>query len=502
VDMPRNGTVRALAAQPHRGSHPSSRRGGPSFVDRFATTRRTTPVLVALACLAGAAIPWVQLRIVAVGVAASVAFVAVVVRPALAGYLLIGVTPLVAGIDRGSILPFLRPSEGLLLLAAGGVLTRVLVDPDHGLVLRSPARTVDRSILVLALASSVLPLLWLMVRGGTPAADDLLYSLNIWKYYGAYLVVRVSIRSEEEIRTCLWIAMASASVVAVVGILQSLHLLGVTRLLARYYAPYGNVQAVLNHRGGSTLALPIAVADLMTFNVGIALGLLARRSAHRELLAGLILLFVAGAVAAGEFSGFIALGVGLAAVAVVTRRVRPLAGLAPGLVAVAYALRPVIDRRLQGFQMESGLPVSWVGRLHNLQGYFLPDLLSHGNFLLGVRPAARVATATMATGYIWIESGYLSLLWTGGLPLLVAFLYFLWTNVRRNLALARSYDDARGVAALAVVGALAVIAPLMLIDPHLTYRGSADLLFALLALASAGGMGLRSDRHDKELPHA
>jgi hypothetical protein len=152
--------------------------------------------------------------------------------------------------------------------------------------------------------------------------------------------------------------------------------------------------------------------------------------------------------------------------------------------------------------MESGLPVSWVGRLHNLQGYFLPNLFSHGNFLLGVRPAARVATETMATGYIWIESGYLSLLWTGGLPLLVAFLYFMWANMRWNLALARSYDDARGVAALAVVAALVVIAPLMLIDPHLTYRGSADLLFTLLALASCGGVGLRSDHHHKEVGHA
>jgi hypothetical protein len=496
VDTPRPTALRALSAHPRGGTHPAAPRFGAWFVG----SRRITAVLVAAACVVGAAIPSVQLRMLAAGVAACVLFTAMVVRPALAGYLLIGVTPLVAGIDRGSILPLLRPSEGLLLLAAGAVLTRILMDPDHGLTLRSPVPAVDRSILLLAVASSLLPLLWLVARGGTPTSDDLLYSLNIWKYYAVYLVVRLSIRSEEEIRTCLWIAMASASVVAAVGILQSLHLLGVTRLLSRYYAPYGNVQAVLNQRGGSTLALPIAVADLMTFNVGIALGLLVRRPARRELLIGLILLFVGGAVAAAEFSGFVALGLGLATVAVVTRRAGPLAGLVPGLVAVAYALRPVISRRLEGFGQASGLPVSWVGRLHNLQGYFLPDLLSHGNFILGVRPAARVATATMATGYIWIESGYLSLLWTGGLPLLAAFLFFMWTNVRWSLPIAHKCDGARGAAALAVVVALAVIGPLMLIDPHLTYRGSADLLFALLALASAGGTISPPGDH-KELRH-
>jgi hypothetical protein len=148
----------------------------------------------------------------------------------------------------------------------------------------------------------------------------------------------------------------------------------------------------------------------------------------------------------------------------------------------------VINKRLEGFQSPSGLPVSWQGRLDNLHNYFLPELFSHAHWVLGVRPAARVATEKIATGYIWIESGYLWLLWAGGIPLLLSFFYFLWTGAREALAVLRARTDALAAAALGVIVALSVVGVLMTIDPHVTYRGSADLLFALLGIVAAARM--------------
>jgi hypothetical protein len=443
--------------------------------------------LLGVACLVGAGLVFVKASVLLTALTVCLLVAIVAIHPPVAAYLLIGLTPLVAGIDRGALSPFLRPNEVLLVLVALGLIVRGIARAADGRPLRVALDSTNVSVLVLAVAASMLPLAWMLLRGQTIAQDDVLYALIPWKYYAVFLVTLASVRTERQVRHCLWIGMIAASIVAALAILQALQLFGVARLLSTYFRPYGNEQALFNGRGGSTLSLPIAVADLMIFNLAIAVGFLTRRIGRPALLVALAMLFLAGALAAGEISGGIGLVIAIGVLALVTRQVKPLLlRLGPALLVSGYALRPVIQQRARGFHSVSGLPVSWTGRLSNLRNYFWPTLFSHGNFILGVRPAARVATRTVATGYTWIESGYTWLLWGGGIPLLGAFLYFVWTNLRRFTAPARSRSDAIGAAALGAVVALAVITVLMVFDPHLTFRGSADLLFSLLALASVG----------------
>lgn len=462
------------------------RLGGRSDVARRALLQGLAPSL-AFGVVAAILISFLLVltpAVVLVAIVATLLAIRVIFHPSTAAYVLLFTTPLIVGIDRGSVLPLLRPSEALGLLLGGALLTRGFIRLGTGRQLSFRFSTVDASILLLALTSSVLPLLWMTARSKDVALDDLLYALTLWKYYGLYLLVRASVRTEREVRSCLALSLAAAALVAVVAILQSLQILGVPELLATYYAPFGDELALNINRGTSTLASSHATADVLTFNLAIALAWIARGPRSRLLLGSLTVLFVFGILASGQFSGVIALVVGAGAVGFLTGRLtRGVVASGPILVAAGLVLQPVLQERLNSVDPSRGLPTSWLGRLENLQRFFWPELTSNFNFLLGVRPSARVPAPESWREYVYIESGHTWLLWNGGIPFFLAFFVFLWTAMGALRRVAYQRSDAVGVAAIAAFAAAGVIGVLMTFDPHLTLRGAADLFFSLLALA-------------------
>jgi hypothetical protein len=445
--------------------------------------------------LLGAALLLVAPSLVVPGVAAACVVLAVLLHPPVAAYVLLGLTPLIAGIDRGTLLPVLRPNEALLLLVAVPLVVRALAAMSSGAGSHIRVTALDWGLLAIAVCSSVTPLSWMVLRRRNISADDVLYAFTLWKYLALYVVIRASVRTQAQVRLCLWVSMAAASVVAVAGILQALQLFGVPQLLATYFAPFGDEGALEISRGTSTLASSFAMADVMTFNLAISAGWLARGGRPRGALIALSALFVMGAVGSGQFSGVLGLVVGLLAIGWLTRTITRGAAVAvPSLIVTGALMQPVLQARLSGFSTSRGLPSSWVSRLDNLRRFFWPELFSDFNWLLGVRPSARVPAphAEWWHDWIWIESGHTWLLWNGGIPLFVAFLFFTAAALRQTARVARRRRDAVGVAAIAAFTAVAVTFVLTTFDPHLTLRGTADLLFALLALACvdrAGGQG-------------
>lgn len=445
--------------------------------------------LVLAVCITGVGTVRPRLTLFACLSLAVIVFVSV--RPAMGGYLVVALTPLTAGIDRGQAIPLLRPSEALAVSVGVALMARALLRWRSGSLPRWRLSRVEWALVFLAVSNSVVPILWMTAHQQAVTQDDLLYALVMWKFAGIYLIVRASITTNRQVAHCLWLSVGAASIVAFLAILQSLHLFGVPRLLATYYAPFGYTGALDHARGSSTLALPAATADLLIYNLAIVSGLLLRGQRHRLLLVGAGLLFCVGALSAGEFSSAIGLVVGICTIAVVLSYPRLIAVLVPLAGIALVVLRPVIAARISGFDSVSGLPVSWTGRLSNLHNYFWPTLFSDWNFLFGVRPAARVPVSYQATGYVWIESGYTWLLWGGGIPLLLSFIFFVHAAGQLGWRVGRDTVQPPSVAGIAVVVSVTVMTVLMIFDPHLTYRGAAEEMFVLLALT-----GIHERRRD------
>jgi hypothetical protein len=199
----------------------------------------------------------------------------------LAAYLWLAFTPLIVGIDRGVLLPLLRPNEALLLGLLSALAVRWLVLAVLRRARRPRFPALDGWFAVLALTGSALPLLWTVAQGRSLGLDEFLSAANVAKYYLVFVMVRAAVVSEEQVRRCLWVAMSVGAVVGVIAFLQSMRLFGVPELLATYWAPFGQTQALSRGRGTATIGVAAGTADVMVFCIAIAIGLLLRDPSDR-----------------------------------------------------------------------------------------------------------------------------------------------------------------------------------------------------------------------------
>ena len=298
-------------------------------------------------------------------------------------------------------------------------------------------------------------------------------------------MLRVAVRTEADVTTSLRLVLASSAIVALLAILQVNSLFGVPQFLFAYYgSPFEGGTRPVTLRGTSTIAFAFGLADMMAMCLAIVIAWLPLSKTARPYLLATGVVFLGGIVAASSFSGIIGCLVAVLVAAFVSGQLRTyLALLFPAGLLASVAFWLVIAGRLSGFDNINALPQSWVGRWANIERFFWPELFSGNNWLWGVRPAARVPAPETWREWVYIESGHTWLMWTGGIPLLVAFFVFTWIVLRQLFGIARASLGSVSVAATAAFTTTVVIFVLMLFDPHLTVRGSADLFFPLLALA-------------------
>ncbi|HKR49835.1 MAG TPA: hypothetical protein VJT72_09695 [Pseudonocardiaceae bacterium] len=408
-------------------------------------------------------------------------FAAAAYRPIFATYAYLGTLPLIAGIDRGNLIPLMRPNEALLVVLLAGALVGVYLRWCRGERVPIRLHRLDIPIGVFLLMSTAWPLLSLMIRGQTPVTSDLAAVLPVGKLIAIYLMVRLSVSTEAQLVRCFRLIIWPGVVVAVVAILQTLNFGPVVAMLQTVWTPDSNV-AALAERGTTTLGSPLATGDYIIICLTLVICCAVRGLLHyrERLILGAVL--GAGVLAAGQFSTWISAAVVAGLIlwrfSAVRRSSLRFLWLAPIVLALGA---PALIGRLEGFG-EYGVPRSWIGRWNNLSNFYLPrfDVI---NVLLGVSPNSVLPAPERWREVIYLEGGYLQLLWIGGIPLLVAFIWLAVAVLRRTRELMEQ-PGAIGAVASALWVCWWFVLILTVIDPHLTLRGTGDVLFMLMGITT------------------
>ncbi|MDT7561679.1 MAG: hypothetical protein QOC83_6422 [Pseudonocardiales bacterium] len=434
------------------------------------------------------------------GAFAIVLLVTSALYPIFATYAYLITLPIIAGIDRDTLLPLVRPNEGLLAVVVAGAVLGAYLRYVRGDAIRPRFYPlIDVPLAVFLLASTVWPLASLTLRGLIPGSDELAGTLPMAKLVGIYFLVRYTVTTEQRIMRTIRFIVWPGAVVALIAVLQTLKFGPVLALLDTFWnsgAGAADTQD-LSERGSATLGSPIATGDVIIISLVLVLccgarGLLGRR--ERLILA---MVLSTGVLAAGQFSTWIATAVAFALLAWrfpdLRRQARRFAPLA--LVALVIGF-PAFVGRLSGIgENGSFLPEPEQGRLDNLAHMYLP----HFNWvttLIGVSPNEVLQAPERWREVIYLESGVLYFLWVGGIPLLAAF---IWLSVRtlRSVKPALGHPGPFGAAASSLDIVWRFLLVLTLIDPHLQLRGTGDLIFTLLAIVATGldQRGLANERH-------
>jgi hypothetical protein len=434
-----------------------------------------------LAVVAGPLIVLATIGVLAlVGVFAAAAY-----RPVFATYAYLGTLPIIAGIDRGHLIPLVRPNEALLVVLLAGALVGGYLRWCRGERVRLQLHQLDIPLGVFLLASTAWPLLSMLLRGHTPATTDLAAVLPVCKLVAIYLLVRFSVSTEAQLVRCFRLIIWPGAVVAVIAILQTLNFGPVVSMLQAVWVPDSNTAAIAE-RGTTTLASPIATGDYIIICLTLIICCGMRGLLDRRERLGLGLVLGAGVLATGQFSTWISavVAAGLILWRFTNLRRRSLRFL--WVIPVALAIgAPALVNRLQGFG-EFGVPRSWIGRWSNLSDLYLPRF-GFINVLMGVSPDSVLEAPERWRDVVYLESGYLELLWVGGIPLLAAFVWLSVVVLRQTRELmAQPVGDrpAIGAAASALWVCWWFVLILTVLDPHLTLRGTGDLLFMLIGITA------------------
>lgn len=419
------------------------------------------------------------------GATVGIAFCAVALsRPMVLCYLMVTAVALTGGVERGRLLPVLRPNEvGLLLsaaLAVGALIMkrrREVQVPGH--VVAAVAALITGTVLI--------PGLSYLQRGTELTAEATLGLLAPLQYVLLFWLFAAVPGRESDRRRLIHVMLLCGTVVAAVGLMQAAGVTSVAGLLNEWYGSSHTARAIEAARVTSLMAAWNGLGVFCMANIVVAWAVLPWTCKPFGRLNAIIAVCLSAAclLASGSFAGALGAIMGVATIEVLAERGQravPLL-LAAGTAAVGIAvlwslLEPLLVRRLN-YQFGSGamVPRTLDFRFQVWREVFWPAIRE--NPVWGVEPMIPENSAWHA-----FESEYILLLFRSGVVGLVGHLAWVavtlaWLKqkLRRSAGLTRAVVTA-GIALLVVLSVSG------LTNAVFRFSGTADYLWMSLALVA------------------
>ncbi len=390
-------------------------------------------------------------------------------------YLLLGAIIFTSAIPRHRIVPILKVNEIVLILALGWLFIPQAY--QHRRSITFPG-TLVAALAILALGTAIVPLIAYLLRGFALSTNDILGLIAPLQYLCLFYFFALFPKTEAQRHRIIQFMWFLASVVAVIGLLQALHVGPVVALLNRLYPSTHTANAAEVGRVTSIFGAWNALGTfLMTVLVmAMAFQQYSRTRLYRFNMRMMVLLVLPCLLATNFYSGLIGLSVGF----VIVNLIRPLDKRVIFLVLLfvivaVIVLWPLISVRIE-YQFDSGslVPQTIHYRLQVWEKFYLP--LIQRDFLWGGAPNFDNII------FAYAESQYLFLALHAGMIALVSHLVWvvllagwLFGTIQHGPELSRNL----GVTAFTLV----VVYSLMgITNPVFTYSGSLDFFWISLGL--------------------
>lgn len=406
-------------------------------------------------------------------------------KPIFLCYMVIGVTILTSGIERGRLLPIFSLNEVAVLGSFAITLLIVLIDKRRKIAL---PKYFGIAFVILIGGMVIIPIAIYLLQGTQLSLNNAFKMVSPIQYFLLYWLFTVLPEGEGDRRNLIWWMLAFGVIVALVGLLQGFGIGFINGLLSRLYTSAHESVAAMAGRITSLLGSWNTLGIFMMTIILICWAVLfeINKFIGRLLIIGTMVLAALCLIASGSYAGVIGSMLGIIFLQILSKRkINALPILIVSFIGIFVAIllfypyiQPLIEKRLSDqFNTGSLVPQTLAYRFKVWRDIFIPVIKQH--FPLPVSPSVPI-------NYAWRfeESQYILLLFRTGLAGFISFLVWIGVTVTwlyRSFLHSQGFNKAIVSVTLSLVIVLVVAG---ITNEVFSFAGTMDYLWILMGLVA------------------